>query len=356
MTEFPYIEDYIEVLAGYRSITGNLLPFWYINEKSKFRLANYDVNIIDSLAAQMSQRQIPYTDKQRDLALLLINKYAKQFRKFNIKIPDIPVPQTRAAMREIDRSRTAVINDNRIEIRFPFETDPIGVLRKQAQSSNGKVVFNKDPTPKWVLALTDSNILWTIDFCSHYSIEVSDELKELQDECRAEAANPYAIELIKMTSGFDILNAPDSMRTYIETELGGFGLENAITLYDHAGILGYTLSPEIQDEIKRTYGELIATLIMNRTGSVAISQLQTGVVADYVKLTKRSPVVVYDPYDHLDGSSAFDGLPADECIILEGSQSIPVVPKLLLSSFSMMVGAQRRYMMAVSEKVFQFTP
>ena len=65
MTTFPYVEDYLEFLAGYSNTNSSLIT---APDMDRIRLARYDVRIVDSMA-NSTMFETALTDKQSVLTL-----------------------------------------------------------------------------------------------------------------------------------------------------------------------------------------------------------------------------------------------------------------------------------------------
>ena len=120
MLKFTYVEDYIELLAGYDP--GNALIF--NSGKYSFSLARYDVNIIQSMATASLWNNQAYTDKQGDLAVKLVLKYKRQFASQGIDITPVEEnPVWRLPLRTIDRSQRILLDGEDLLAKFPYNND-----------------------------------------------------------------------------------------------------------------------------------------------------------------------------------------------------------------------------------------
>jgi hypothetical protein len=132
----PYIEDYLEVLAGYVTVNGKAL---------QFSLARYDVQIIQSMSQQTTSG-IAFTDRQAILAHKLVVKYKRQFANNAI---DIGFHEEnghyRQPVRMVDRTRSIRIENGVIHIRFPYESAMIDDLRESpAMTIAVNLAINED--------------------------------------------------------------------------------------------------------------------------------------------------------------------------------------------------------------------
>ena len=81
MLTYPYVEDYLEYLAGYEvGMTALIMP-----NMTKISLARYDIQIVNSMA-NSTMFGTALTDRQAELAVKLILKYRRQFAKLGIDV------------------------------------------------------------------------------------------------------------------------------------------------------------------------------------------------------------------------------------------------------------------------------
>ena len=115
---FPYVEDYIEVIAGHRDINGTALTLFNY-QSSPISLARYDVNIVDSLSQQTILSNKPYTDKQSELAIKIVTKYRRQLAAMAqpIYLPeDITSFKFRLGIRLVDRTKQIYLAGDEIAV------------------------------------------------------------------------------------------------------------------------------------------------------------------------------------------------------------------------------------------------
>ena len=97
MQKYHFIEDYIMDM-------GATFLTWP-PKQSQIKLARYDETIVQSMADQVNSG-IQFTDKQATLALKLVTKYRKQWKKIGYDITDqIDNPRYKFPIRVIDRRK-----------------------------------------------------------------------------------------------------------------------------------------------------------------------------------------------------------------------------------------------------------
>jgi hypothetical protein len=287
MSQYIHIEDFLEALAGYDN---NIAPniFHVTNYAPAISLARYDHTIVESMGAH-TRYGGALTDKQAELAVRLILKYRKQFTKLGIDVTPAESPQYRRPVRLINRAKRVWLADERIAMRFPYDIAIIKEVQTYRNQSQGRMKF--DTTDKiWYLALTEANIAWAVAFSEIYGFDIDELVQNLNTLITTCEATPYEIKLVyDAVHGFKITNAADSLIEYINTNLGGFGLNNAVALIDNASVLGYTYDEMI------VRPALLDVFNMRRNIHLPTTASALALVLDYAELTNRYPVCIYDP-------------------------------------------------------------
>jgi hypothetical protein len=153
---------------------------------------------------------------------------------------------------------------------------------------------------------------------------------------------PYSIELQVQAGRLTISNAEDSLIDYINEHLGGFDIDNLLTLADNSEVLGYTIDPDICTGLESVYGPMWK-LISNRYSTFKKSEITMEYLIGYAKLVNRLPVYVYET-----------GIPkADtaDIVYLTRSKSLDIKPKLLVSLSSLMIGSKKESWRNNAEKI-----
>ena len=135
----PDIESYIEFIGGYRSAAGKNLFAW--NPTSPLSLATYDVEIVDSLAIQI-QNNVGLSDRQAKLADKIIATYTRQLAKFNIEPPSVKIYRNK--IRILNRDRSLLLVDGKMQMRFPYDQVLIEQVRELGKASHGGGVWNQE--------------------------------------------------------------------------------------------------------------------------------------------------------------------------------------------------------------------
>ena len=293
---FPFVEDYIEIIAGVRDILGNSKAL-FDDTSSPLSLARYDVSMLDSLAQQTSSMHVAYTDKQADLAVSLVLKYERQLAKHHIKIDPIKdSPKFRSPIRFIDRTCRAWVDGDVIKLRFPYQVETVDFVKAQAKNSKGYFHFSKDQRV-WIADLTEYNVNLVHAIATSQKFEIDRTLQEHMDKLVDFEKNTYKIELTATKEKLEITNATDSLAEYVNSNLGGFELDNILRLADNSSTLGYTVDGVVGEVITTAYGKRFWDLCTNRELRTENSPSTNGDIVNdiikYVGETDRFPIFVY---------------------------------------------------------------
>lgn len=386
MTKYKYehVEDYIEIIAGYRELDGKRpsgmggLMTLFGGGTPIISLARYDMKIIPSLAEQtIGATGKGYTDRQAKLAADLVIKYERQLAKLGLDIsPLLPEPKYRLPIRKIDRTSRAWVEGDIIKLRFPYNVDQIEKVRAAAKESKGTIKFNKDLKIQ-ELSLTEWNVNWVHSFCQINSFTIDPSLQQLMDMIVEAEQTPHAIELTFKDNELSITNAPTSMIEYIDATYGGVNTDNILTLIDLAPILGYTIAEDVKDTVVNELGARFWNLCscnqlkINATATNA-SEVITD-IAKYAKAANRFPIFIYEPdlserllkdfEQHFPGQVTKLGnkksveIEPDTKIIY--ATKIPRQPfdriPLMISSAGMLYGGDRQLWIQTAEKIVYFS-
>jgi hypothetical protein len=233
------------------------------------------------------------------------------------------------------------IEDGQFVVKFPYDTKLIDLVKKQLKEGQGSAKFDVDKKV-WRLAQTESMLNWIMAVAPMNEFVISNEVTELYDAMVAVEQQPYAIELQVRDGRLTVSNAEDSLIDYINEHLGGFDIDNLLTLADNSEVLGYTIDPDICAGLESVYGPLWK-LISNRYSTFKKSEITMEYLIGYAKLVNRLPVYVYET-----------GIPkADtaDIVYLSRSKPLDIKPKLLVSLSSLMIGSKKESWRNNAEKI-----
>ena len=368
----PHVEDYIEIIAGYREPNGKSNYSIFTVGESPLSLARYDMKVVPSLAEQTIAGK-GFTDKQAALAVQLVIKYERQLNKLGLDIGPVHTPQYRISLREIDRESRVWVDGDIIKLKFPYDVKLIEAVRDASKESKGGIHFNREHRVQ-ELALTEWNVNWVYTFAKVNNFVVDPSLETMMQMLLTAEQTPYAIELAYNDSILGINNAPNSLVDYVSDNIG---FDNLLRLIDYAPILGYTVSKPIQDIVIEQCGTRFWSLCANRELKVdpTTSRHLVKDLAEYAQQTDRFPIYVYeaDMSDRLlnEFEKCFPGqvlrlgnqktatITVDPEIKVIYTTKIPRTPltgriPLLVSSAGMLHGGDRQIWIQTAEKIVYF--
>lgn len=298
MNTYSTVEDYLEVLAGYRdSASGKLVNNWFLGFSPIISLARYDVDVLTSMS-EASANNKPLTEKQGKLLCNILLKYQRQLSSKHIDVTPIENPVWRLPLRKMDYTHRLGLKDDKIIVKFPFNTKLIDQLRAFRAESQGASAFDQDEKV-WKIALTEFNLNWLHTWAKHNNFEIDSEIESLNTMILQTEEIPYGIELQYGAEQLEITNCPNSLREYIEEYAGGFSHANLLPLVDTSGVLGFTVEDGLIDAIASEWGKGFGILSTNK--EIRINPQSTTLgddiasVLDYAVKVNRLPVVIYEP-------------------------------------------------------------
>lgn len=371
MKTLPYIEDYLEVIAGKRDaatlkVHGNAL-FGY-GLKPIINLARYDVGFLDSVTDGTLQAQ-PLTDRQAELAVKIVLKYRKQLNAAGIEIDPASVPAFRKPLRLPDRTCSIGIQGNHIICKFPYNATWIQHIRDMLKTSQGGARFIKDQKV-WMLDLTEYNVNWVVTWARSNNFAVSQDLDSLMQGIIEMGERPYCIRLQRTADGsYEIENAAQSLLDHIH-DLGLTMQESDLAaLADLGSVLGYSVDESIWQALEQQHGSDVVVFMRTRTYELHGDYGQIDRVIRYAQLVNRTPMVIFDPSPN--GSlSIYQQKLGDQLSQVGNAKEIGEVTQLalwshravrypnsiplLVSHVGMIAGAEKQLMVQNSQKIIYF--
>ena len=367
MVTYNYVEDYLEYLAGFDPTSPSYVIF--PTKPSNISLARYDIQIVESMSAN-TVMGTALTDKQADLAVKLNLKYRRQFANNGIDVTPCENPNFRIPVRKIDRTKAVWIEDGKIVVKFPYDSEMIKELQNFRNDSQGSANYDRD-AKLWNLGLTEYNVNWAVTWAKAKDFVIDNTIIEVFNQILECEQHPYTIELVRLADRYAITNAPNSLIAYIETHVGGFGLNNLTKLVDYSGTCGYTVSNQT---IVNDCSMALYTLGTSHTSYLRPSDINLQMIYDYAEETDRYPICIYNPtlidldlsrfheeeivrFDRNGKTKTSDYDPYRVKVIY--AQKIPAtwdfpVP-LMVSTFEMMYGGRKMDWTQRAEKIIYYT-
>lgn len=240
-----YIEDYLEVLA---------------DPASNVVLDATDVKLIKSLASQ-TRNNVPFTDRQYNLAKLKIISYKDQLNEVGYKFTDNDLNNLRLPLRVIDRSKTISLVEREyidllgnvkttmIAIRFPYSNKMIKYIEFIKQLQKNKKLYDTK-TKTHFIELTESNIYKVVEKFKQANFEIDNNVEILYQAIKHFIDNEQ-----KYKPGiydFVLKNTHQKLLDYAHSLLGKPTKNNYSLYWDRRNILGleYFDSDVLADSLK----------------------------------------------------------------------------------------------------------
>lgn len=368
MLSYPYVEDYLEVIAGKKSLPGAVPvnTFW-TTYAPIINLARYDNSFLDNVTDQ-TMNGGALTDRQAELAVKLITKYRRQLNSHNIEVPDMTVPKFRRALRIVDRSKTAGIQDHKIYLKFPYDAKTIDVIRAMSKQSQGFMLFDRD-AKIWNLALTEFNVNWVYEYAKQNDFVIDQNLNDCMQRILEVEKNGYDICLTATGDQLEITNAHASMKKYLDSRINNFGIDNLHTLIDYSSVLGYKVNADLVELTEQQVGGSALLLMTNREYDFNQSEDTVQRVVNYARMVNRYPIVVFNPTASQTKEEWTKHFDPTEIQTVENVKDVELdknakliysqkalrlnskIP-LLVSYAGMMIGTDKQYMVSTAEKIF----
>lgn len=265
---FSTLEDAIVELKDYVYATNN--P----NGKPirKIYPARYDQPAINNIATQVN-KGVPLTDKQQELAIKLVTKYRRQWKKLGIDVSniDLDTPVKMPIRQDVDREHSVYVEEDRIQLKFPYKPKLIGHIAGHGEFSRGKVFWDKE-RKVWSISVTPDNVNWVKKFAKDHNFETTQSFNDLCKQV-VEAFDFKDICLDLQDKQLILNNVPESMLDWIHKNIGRIEMKNFIKLVSYSYVLDYTLSESVVDYTVRNYPNTYRQILYRQ--SVINSNVET---------------------------------------------------------------------------------
>ena len=299
MRTLDTVEDYITELYE-----GSNIGYVRANRDNiGYRLASYDIRIVQSIYNQVTFQNLALTDKQAELCVKLVEKYTRQFRRAgidNFAMLDSRTRKFKFTIRKVDREFKLYIENDFICAKFPYDIKIIQAIRKTKEKIAGTAEWNRD-NKIWQFLLTEPYVKFTVEFGKEYDFDIDQQLLKLYDKITADY-DKDRIRLVADQQGkYQMLNAPASLSGYLEKHAGS----ELLKLVDYSGICAYEVDNNIAVQIKQAYSDGVSKCLMNRHIYLDPAQYTFWEIFDYAELVDRFPVTVYDTLGHWSAETNF---------------------------------------------------
>jgi len=371
MIVYPNIEEYIEVISGYKDVMGKAINYFIAPQRTLIKMSDFDQKFAESIGDQL-MRGIALTDRQAVTVDRLLSTYSSQLAAHSIGMPDHK--NYRDGLRVLNRHESLILANNKLYFRFRYDASMVETIKSFARTSQGHVSWDSDEKA-WVFANTEYNLSWVVALAQAHNIEVTADCQTLFDQIVELEQIPYRIELVYQDNKLSITNAPDSMIEYIENSVG---FDDIYALVDMSGALGYTVSDEIREAMSSELGEPFVKLCSDRTIGMS-NTADLGEIVEWAIAVDRLPICIYSPNftkprlgclptyfteEEIMTVSISDPVP-DPFVVPNGIKVIyttKVIPTwasrlpLLISHVNLMHGTSKRTFTQVAEKIVYNCP
>jgi hypothetical protein len=279
------IEDLIEIISG------------MTQGKFVFEIQNTDRNLMFSLGKQCL-RQIPFTDRQYELAKRKILDYKDQFEANGIDGVEEKMNNLRQPLRSIDRSKTISLveqNDQTmIAVRFPFAKNMIKYIEILNSIHKNKGYDKANKTH--FITPTEKNIYRLIGNFQKANFEIEESLLEQYRKLLEMKENKN--KHVPGVYGLQLKNLHNKAFDYAVSSIGEPSLDNLALYKDRQEILGINYFDE--DDLQQSIHKLqpLTKKIINRSKqNILVNSLKYTVdnVVESVLELHRFPLLVIIP-------------------------------------------------------------
>lgn len=238
--------------------------------------ARHDTAAINGMAKQILKK-IALTDKQQVFAIKLVTKYRKQWKKagFDVSNIDLNTPLSMPVRTGIDRTHVVSVENNIINLKFPYKPNLIGLVAEYANNSRGHVTY-EEKTKLWKLTATAANLKWAEIFVKDHKFTTTPsylDLVNLVDE----GYDYNSIQLDIVDGELILHDAPKTMLEWIDLNIGEITMSNFVRIAAVSNVLAFTLSDSVVDHVIDTYPDIADIILMRRSfvssGSTTLTEL-----------------------------------------------------------------------------------
>lgn len=360
------VEDYLECIVDAAG-----------NYSAPIKLARYDVNIVSSFAAQISDG-LAFTDRQAELAHKIVVKYKKQLAQRGVELGTIEqTPVYRNPIRTVDRSRKIKVVGNSVHLLFPYNPEIIDHIRQSGSGVAGSLEFDRSQR-LWIGRITEPRALWLTELVDKYQFAADETFLTLVDRIKNCQDTDFGIRLVKSSNGFKIENAADSLMEYVNENFGHISHANILDVMDSSSILGFTVDEHVKNQIIGALDPKVQKLILEKQLHMPLAtkdNLES--IFYYAQLVGRDPLFVYDPMADEPSRSVIFGalkekfgqdllvvgnrqrkleMDGARCVYITNWQpSWQMKIPLLISLTGMMIGPRKQQILQNSDKVVYMT-
>lgn len=250
------LEDIVEFLVG------------KVPKSLNFRVDRSDLKILNSISQQVASN-VGLTDRQSDLVLKKIEKYADSLKKCGVDTDLIlAAPTYRIPLRYIDRTQAIYLEPvegkkkPKIAIKYVFSKIFAEIWSMIEDDLTHITTANKNIKE---VEYSEQNLLTIVKHLSPLKFDISDEIQEIYKKMVEISENPHNfLPYVDIKNNLPTLvNAHPSCLSYLETKFSNLSIDDILSYANEAKSCGISLkSPNFIKEISnRTSSDLTKKIL-----------------------------------------------------------------------------------------------
>ena len=184
-------------------------------------LANYDVSFVNNAVRSINNGD-GLSDRQRELSIKLVKKYVRQYARIGVDVNSIvTTPVFSSPLRQVNRTRMMSVNDNSINVKFPYNKTMINEFKSLAKKLRAiKAEWNKQ-SKQYEIDYNEYNLMQVYRWGLQHKFDYSNAFKLLVKDCKNVEDNrhKYAIQLVIDNNSSYLSNAPSSLQQWWDTNM-----------------------------------------------------------------------------------------------------------------------------------------
>ena len=331
------------------------------NASHKFALARFDYSPVQNLATQATIN-VGFTTNQKDLAVTLITKYAKQWKKRGYDVSNINRnTPTKNPLRATDSSKVIDVDETReiITVRFPYDPTLITQLYSYSDNqSSGDFIWNKEGN-QWEVEVTTEHVAHISTLALRNNFTTTSAFNDL-DLMMQNSFDFKSIYLDISDDGLTLDGAPDSMMDWIHDAVGELNMYNLDMIASLSDSMLFGLSASVLKSIEEKHGKYRSVIVNRNSWYKDIEEIP--LIIDVLQDLNYKTIVVYaneltgdraeELIEILERNTLFnlviDDTPrtirtkAIDRRIIMTNKVIPLVPDAIISTVGFTLGPNRK--------------
>lgn len=290
MLNVNHIEDVIELLAG-------------LSSDHTINVDSSDISLIRSIARQ-TFKGTALTDRQLELMRSKVILYQKELEDHGIDVDD-NILQLRLPLRQIDRTKSISLVDNKIKIRFIFNKKYIGKIQ-ELRDSIGRSEYNTKEKAHYY-DFNEKNCYSIIKAYESCSFEIEQSLFEYYKKLEDMMENKE--NYVPGIYGLKLKNIAKSAVDFMISDIGEPTIDNLALFRDRAEVYGlFHFDDKDLEKSLQNLSDLSKKLILRSNINVLVPPSKYNlkdVFASVLELNRMPLVVLINEKTALDDIKMF---------------------------------------------------